>query len=125
MSLLYWHLQIAHVLSVTGIGTFLMLTDRMLSKYHRNKQDRRAFRDSYLLAGVPMVIAYGVLDAYLVSDLLVHRIILHTDVEKPEGFLSGAISFQLLISNVIFVLIQKGVIENVVTKKGQNKTKHQ
>ncbi|MEK6409795.1 MAG: hypothetical protein AABN34_22955 [Acidobacteriota bacterium] len=121
ISLLLWPNHYWHAFSVTMVGTFLMLTDRLLAKYHRSPTDRRAFRLSYLLAGVPMVIAYLVLDAYVVGDWLVHRILLHTEVENPEVFFSGAISFQLLVSNVIFVLIQKGVIENTVRKKRKAK----
>lgn len=121
VSLLRWRHQIVRVLSVTGIGLFLMLTDRLLSKYQTNKTDRRAFRQSYLLAGVPMVIAYVVLNVYLVSDILLHRVFLHNDIEDPEVFFSGAISFQLLASNVIFVIIQKGMIKNVGKKPKKQK----
>lgn len=110
ISLLLWPNHYWHAFSVTAVGTFLMLTDWLLAKYHGNRNDRKAFRESYLLAGVPMVIAYLVLDAYVVGDWLVHIVLLHTEVENPEVFFSGAISFQLLVSNVIFVLIQKGVI---------------
>jgi len=42
----------------------------LLSTYHKNKTDKGAFRQSYLLAGVPMVIAYVVLDVSLGSDIL-------------------------------------------------------
>ena len=110
-SLLQWRNQMVHVPSVTGIGVFLMLTDRLLSKYARNKTERNAFLQSYWLTGVPMVIAYIALDAYLCSDVVLHQEFLHTDIESPEVFFSGAISFQLLASNVIFVLIQKGLLK--------------
>jgi cation transport ATPase len=123
-SLLYWHSWhnqfsvYIHVFSVTGIGTFLMLIDRLVSKYHHNAQDKKAFRESFLLAGVPTVIAYAALDLYLITDGLVwHRWILHTPPENQEVFLSGAISFQLLVSNVIFVLIQKGTIHKVTAPR--------
>jgi hypothetical protein len=109
MSLLEWRHQTLHVLSVTGIGIFLMLTDLLLSKYHKN--NKLAFRQSFWIAGVPMVIAYVVLDVYMCSDTLLHKTLLHTNVESPEVFFSGAISFQLLASNVIFVIIQKGKLE--------------
>ena len=68
-------------------------------------KDRGEFLDSFLIADVPMLFSMLVLLAYR----HVHSICPATNMEDLFG---GAISFQLLVSNTIFVIIQSQSIRN-------------
>jgi len=56
-----------------------------------------------MLADFPMVVALAALGIYLWSYG-------QMATEKPEVFLAGAIAFQLVASNAIFVLFQSRII---------------
>ena len=105
-SLLYLNRPLLHVLSVTVVGATLMVTDGLLARGLRPGREKKEYRDSFWIAGVPTVFAYLVLVVYLVSGTL-YQGQAQKD-EAPEIFMSGAISFQLLASNIVFVILQKG-----------------
>jgi hypothetical protein len=63
----------------------------------RLEKERRISGTSFWWADVPMVISFAILLLYL----LVHR-----DTEDKEVFVSGVVAFQLLISNVIFMVLE-------------------
>ena len=106
ISLLYLNRPLLHVLSVTVVGATLMVTDGLLARGLRPGREKKEYRDSFWIAGVPTVFAYLVLVVYLVSGTLYQG--LAQKDEAPEIFMSGAISFQLLASNIVFVILQKG-----------------
>jgi hypothetical protein len=107
-----------HVLFVIMVGISLMLTDWLLSRHIRAQKEKKAFRESFLIAGVPTVSAYLVLGIYL----LMEKFVLRHAAMKPqdlEVFMAGAISFQLLISNVI----QKGWLRRNVRARSRTTSK--
>ena len=126
-SLLYLNRPLLHVLSVTLVGATLMLTDGLLARGLRPGKEQKEYRDSFWIAGVPTVFAYLVLVVYLVSVSLYQGQVQKD--ENPEIFMSGAISFQLLASNIVFVILQKGWLRHTPKRMGKrpriSKTKTQ
>jgi len=114
VSLLYLNRPFLHVISITGVGLFLMSTDGLLAQYLTPGTRKTEFWDSFLIAGIPTVCAYFVLLIYLALDSLHNK---PSKIENPEIFISGAISFQLLASNVIFVILQKGWLRRPPRKR--------
>ncbi|SRR5712692_1491849 len=92
-----------HVLAVLAIGVLLLATDFLLYKYHVGEQ-KKAFLECVLIADVPVVCAFLVLLPY---------VFLHEHEEEREVFFSGAVSFQLIVSNILFILIQLGVVRKI------------
>jgi hypothetical protein len=113
-SLLYMERPFVHVISITGVGLFLMSTDGLLAQYLTPGTRKTEFWDSFWIAGVPTVSAYFVLLIYLGLDSLHNK---PSKIENPEIFISGAISFQLLASNVIFVILQKGWLRKTLKRR--------
>ncbi len=60
-----------HIFCVLGVVFFIMAIDKLLAKWHEESEDRLAFRESYLLTGVPSVGAYVILMVYVLMDWLV------------------------------------------------------
>lgn len=100
-----------HLFCVFGVVFFIMFIDKLLATCGE-KEDKQAFRESYLLTGVPSVWAYVILIVYVFVDWLLHLGFLGTVAEDQEAFLSGAIAAQLIISNVVFVLLQRGALRH-------------
>jgi hypothetical protein len=101
-----------HLVFVSAVVSLIALTDWLFSQWHQLEEDKRAFHESYLLTGVPAIAAYLVLNLYVYGEALIHAYVLHTPaLQQANVFLSGAISAQLIISNVIFVFLQKGALK--------------
>ena len=99
----------AHFLCVAGISCLFLIIDTLLYRHHTNHEYKTDYLQSCLLADGPESFALALLGIYL---------FLHWGhVSTLEAFLSGAISFQLLASNVIFVLIQAGVVRNMLGRR--------
>ncbi len=101
--LLLWRIHSLHVMFVVFTVTVLMVIDFTFSMYHTGEK-KKQFQESVLLADLPVVIAFVILIFY-------H--LLHQHAKGLEVFFGGVISFQLLASNVIFVLIQAGMIKRI------------
>ena len=89
-----------HIISVLGIGLVFLLVDFMLSRYHDDPNEQQTYFESMLVADLPVAGAFFVLLFFLLS---------YADVNEErdmEIFFSGAISFQLIASNVLFALLQ-------------------
>jgi hypothetical protein len=92
-----------HVPFVWAIGACFLIIDLLSMLFHREKKERLLSKASLLWADAPMVFAFGVLWLYL---------LMHRDTENPDVFVSGVISCQLLISNVVFVVMEFGLLKS-------------
>lgn len=90
-----------HVTAVLLAGCFFTLADLLIYWKHSDPRERGSFFEGFLLADIPTVVGFVV----LLSFLSFH----HGD-PKMEPFAGGAITFQLVASNVIFLLSQAGCI---------------
>jgi WD40 repeat protein len=104
---------ILHVLAVLSGGILFTVADYVIywkldtkidQSPERHRQ-RGSFLESLLMADAPMIVGLSILLFYLLlhSGLGEHH-------EDMEAFAGGAISFQLIVANVIFVLSQGGFI---------------
>ena len=96
-----------HVICVALIGVVLLLTDWMLARYSKRVEQKRALYESVWVADIPIVAAFMVLIGFAA---------LHQpcgDKDCPDLLLSGAITFQLIASNVLFILLQFDVLESI------------
>lgn len=96
----------SHFRIVSAIGFLFCLTDFILFWYHQGDR-RRMFLESLWVADAPMVAG--------LTTLLLFQIY-HREYGargEMETFLAGAISFQLIVSNVIFILCQFGVLRRI------------
>jgi hypothetical protein len=91
-----------HIPFVMAIGVCFLIIDLLSMLFHTEKKERMLSRNSLWWADVPMVFAFGVLWAYLLT---------HRDTENPDVFVSGVISCQLLISNAAFVVMEFGLLQ--------------
>lgn len=95
-----------HFRYVSAIGFLFCITDFMLFWWHQGNR-RRMFLESLWVADAPMIAG--------LATLLVFQIY-HTGHEpdkEMQTFLAGAISFQLIVSNVVFILCQFGVLRRI------------
>jgi hypothetical protein len=99
---------VTHVFWVLLIGIVFLVIDGLHAIVQTNHHYKREFLQSLLLADLPMVPALGVLYYYQ------QRIQDTREYPKLELFLSGAISFQLIASTMIFACIQAGVFNHVM-----------
>lgn len=98
--------SILHFRYVSAIGFLFCLTDFILFWWHQGDR-RRMFLESLWVADVPMIVG--------LATLLIFQIYhkgRETDNEM-QTFLAGAISFQLIVSNVVFILCQFGVLRRI------------
>src|SRR5262249_27233658 len=93
-----------HFQFVIGISLCFGVADIILWKLHTDVECKRTFCESFYIGDLPALVAFGILFMYGT---------LHPDTESPHVFLAGAISFQLLASNVLFVMSQAGLIRNI------------
>lgn len=96
-----------HVFYVLLIGIVFLVIDGLHAVMQKDRRQRREFEQCLLLADLPMVPALAVLCYY-------QHVRGMGDVEKLDIFLSGAISFQLIASTLIFACIQAGVFNQVL-----------
>lgn len=95
-----------HFRYVAAIGFLFCLTDFILFLCHTGDR-RKMFLESLWVADAPMI-------AGLVTLLFFQ--IYHKDqrqAREMQTFLAGAISFQLIVSNVVFILCQFGVLRRI------------
>lgn len=95
-----------HVIYVLAIGILFLVIDGVHAFVQKSQRHRREFAQCFLLADLPMVPALAVLAYY---QAYYQRINPTPHNEQIGVFLSGAISFQLLASTLIFACIQAGV----------------
>ncbi len=98
--------SILHFRYVSAIGFLFCLTDFILFWWHQGNR-RRMFLESLWVADAPMIAG--------LATLLVFQIY-HKSQEtdrEMQTFLAGAISFQLIVSNVVFILCQFGVLRRI------------
>ena len=101
-----WHYGFRHVLYVLLIGILFLFVDGLHARVQKNPRHKREFKQCLLLADLPMVPALAVLVFYQAYFPHIPSELKERDL---EFFLSGAISFQLLASTLIFACIQAGV----------------
>lgn len=101
------HKYLIHFGWVVCIGLLFTVADTILWNSHGASQHGKMFRESWCVADLPLMVGCIVLFTFLYVD---------SDVEAPDVFLAGAISFQLLVSNVLFVMSQAGVIRRIWEK---------
>lgn len=87
-----------HMVYVLLISLCLFGIDFRLSRVYPESTEKTIFR----LVDAPMIVAFCVLIAYLW---------VHPDTEHPEAFVSGVVAFELLISNVIFVVTEYEILK--------------
>jgi len=99
-----------HIVYVCAIGFDLLLIDYLLGKHHPDDDEKIRSKASFLLADIPMAVALPVLGLYLWA---------HRDTEHPEAFVAGIISFQLLVSNATFVVMEFKLLQprDLVSKR--------
>jgi len=100
-----------HFRYVAAIGFLFCLTDFILFLCHTGDR-RKMFLESLWVADAPMI-------AGLVTLLFFQ--IYHKDqrqAREMQTFLAGAISFQLIVSNVVFILCQFGVLRRIWSEPG-------
>jgi len=85
--------QPLHLVLVTGIAVILVVVDVVLGKWDA------------LVADVPMLIAFVVLIAFVFCHA--------NESENPGTLISGAITFQLIVSSVLFVGIEAGLLKRI------------
>ena len=93
---------LAHVWWVWAISGVLLATDLFLFKFHKEPASQSSFLRSAMIADLPIVIGFFVLIVYVLK---------YPDAEDPKAFLSGAISLQFIVTNVIFVVSWTGLID--------------
>ena len=98
-----------HVICVGLIGVLLLITDWMLARTSRTHRQKRQMYESVWMADVPIVVAFVV----LISFAALHLRQDCGDRDCPDLLLSGAITFQLIASNVMFILLQFDVLERM------------
>ncbi len=95
-----------HFRFVSAIGFLFCITDFVLFWWHQGDR-RKIFLESLWVADVPMIAG--------LTTLLIFQIY-HRDYGvggEMKIFLAGAISFQLIVSNVVFILCQFGVLRRI------------
>ncbi len=103
--LIFWHWPIeGHILAVLVAALFFMWADWLLYRHHESALHKGAFFEAILMADFPVVVGTSILLCY------VWRHGHHEGFQDMEAFTGGAISFQLIASNVIFVVSQGGFI---------------
>jgi len=95
-----------HFYLVLSLAILLLFTDSLLYRLHDDHDIKLQYLETTVLADSPMVLALIVLGIYL-------WIYGQQTQENPDVFLAGAIVFQLVASNAIFLLIQSRVIHKV------------
>jgi hypothetical protein len=94
-----------HVFYVLLIGIVFLIVDMIHARKQKEARDRFEFVQCLLLADLPTVPALAVLYYFQQSR--------PGELDKLDIFLSGAISFQLIASTLIFACIQAGVFNKV------------
>ncbi|HXB55418.1 MAG TPA: hypothetical protein VN461_11580 [Vicinamibacteria bacterium] len=109
--LVLWHLHPslhqlldAHLWFAGFISAMLLLSDVLFYGRHDDPVEKAAFLQSALFADLPATFALVILIAF---NTFHH---FHLCGESLEAFLGGAISLQFLAANVVFVLIQGGLV---------------
>ena len=96
-----------HVICVALIGLLLLGTDWMIARNSKTVRTKRQMYESVWMADVPIVAAFVV----LIGFALLHQDC--GDKDCPDLLLSGAVTFQLIASNVMFILLQFDVLERM------------
>jgi len=101
-----------HITYVFLIGLCFFFLDLLLSTpKNLNAKERALSRASFRWADVPMVVAFTLLGLYLW---------IHPDAENKDVFVSGVISCQLVISNVVFVVMEFGLLRPMEAQGAQS-----
>ncbi len=95
------HEPLEHIGWIMGIAAAFLVIDLIVSIFHDNDIERARSRASLIWADAPMVFSFTVLYIYLRA---------HSDTEAPEVFVAGVVACQLLISNVVFVVMEFGLL---------------
>lgn len=103
-----------HIFPVFVISFTFASVDKILSKHHKDARQKRLFEDTYLLADIPAVVAFAVLAVYQIFQNC------QSPPEDLRLFVSGAVSFQLIASTIIFALIHLEMVPSL-RRKGKNK----
>jgi hypothetical protein len=98
--------SLQHFRYVSAIGFLFCLTDFILFWWHQGDR-RKMFLESLWVADAPMIAGLAILLAFQIY----HRD--HGPGWEMQTFLAGAISFQLIVSNVVFILCQFGVLRRI------------
>src|SRR5436305_5753709 len=96
-----------HVFWVIVGALLFMFVDFWLFRELEHKRQRGSFLEGLLMADLPVVVGLSFLLLYLLPSYFDQG---GNSDERIEAFAGGAISFQLIVSNVIFVLSQGGFI---------------
>lgn len=98
--------ETGHVLSILSIGVVFLVIDLILA-FRADERHKKEFWGSVFIADIPIVGGMAVLALY--------QIVHSRSVEEAEmhSFVSGAVSFQLIFSNVLFALIRGGVFKKI------------
>lgn len=98
--------SVIHFRYVSAIGFLFCVTDFVLFWWHQGDR-RKMFLESLWVADAPMIAGL----ATLLTFQIYHRN--YGTGGEMQTFLAGAISFQLIVSNVVFILCQFGVLRKI------------
>ena len=99
--------SVTHFRYVAAIGFLFCITDFVLFWLHEGDR-RKIFLESLWVADAPMIAGL----ATLLIFQIYHK---QYGAGEMQTFLAGAISFQLIVSNVVFILCQFGVLRKIWT----------
>jgi hypothetical protein len=100
-----------HFLCVSVIAVSFALADRIKSEKDILEDTQQRFKESLYVGDYPLVIGFIVLWIY---------VFMHDKHEEAlSTFLAGAISFQLISSNALFVMSQGGFIRGIWVPRGE------
>lgn len=92
--------SVAHITSVVVVLSIFAAVDWYIMKFHHGADERQNFRDTFWHVDLPILIPATFLLVF------VHR---DPNITGLDGFVSGVIAFQFLVSNVLFVMTQEKV----------------
>jgi hypothetical protein len=95
-----------HFRFVLAIGVLFCTIDFMLFWWHSGVR-RKMFLETLWVADAPMVAGMLTLFCFQIYHSR------HMITSEMQTFLAGAISFQLIVSNVVFILCQFGVLRKI------------
>jgi hypothetical protein len=101
-----------HFVFVLAIGILFCMTDFILFWWHSGIR-RKMFLETLWVADAPMI--SGLLTLFCFQ--IYHRHLART--VEMEVFLAGAISFQLIVSNVVFILSQFGIFRRIWSESAE------
>jgi len=106
-------------LCIFFLSFIFIIMDVCVARYEKSHSESFIASSSIVHATVPMFIGICIMAFYLFSDFFYARYVLGLDAETvlrklPVDFVSGALSFQMIISNTLFIFIKMNMVFRAV-----------